>query len=331
MMSAATGLRARPRALAAGVITSLLGVALIVVALVAVPGGSKAPASAASKASASTSLAADAGKAPAPTHRVTATARPKSSPTAVATTAAPPQSPSTTSQTTVPSKSAVPTAPAPTASTVSLPEPVSLWDLNDDKGTTALDSMGVNPATGSNISWCGGSGNCATFNGTSTAFTTSGSVISTAPGRSFTVVAAVYMTALTPNGGSETILSQDGVDASGFFLQYSGIAKRWAFSRVTSDSDANPAGIRALSTTVPALYTWTKLVGVFNGSDNQLSLYVNGVLQGTATDTSPFAATGVMAIGRAQFGGQPTDWFNGAADDVEVFDVALTAAQVKKL
>ena len=206
-----------------------------------------------------------------------------------------------------------------------------MWHLNDDSGTTALDSMGVNPATGSNIGWCTGSGNCATFNGTSSAFTTSGSVISTAPGSSFTVVAAVYMTALTPNNGSETILSQDGVDDSGFYLQYSGIAQRWAFSRVTTDSDADPSGIRALSTTMPALYTWTQLVGVFNGSDNQMSLYVNGVLEGTATDTSPFAATGVLAIGRAQFDGQPTDWFNGAADNIEVFNVALTAAQVKKL
>lgn len=330
-MSAATGLRARPRALAAGVITSLIGVALIVVALVAVPGSSNAPASAVAKATVSTSLAAHAAKAPTPTHRATPTARPKSSPTAVATAAAPPKSPSTTSQTTLPSKSAVPTAPVPTATTVSLPEPVSLWDLNDDAGTTAQDSMGVNPATGSNIGWCGGSGNCATFNGTSSAFTTSGSVISTAPGSSFTVVAAVYMTALTANDGSETILSQDGADDSGFYLQYSGVAKRWAFSRVTTDSDAGPSGIRALSTTVPALSTWTQLVGVFDASDNQLSLYVNGVLQGTATDTSPFAATGVLAIGRAQFDGQPTDWFNGAADDVEVFNVALTAAQVKKL
>ena len=31
---------------------------------------------------------------------------------------------------------------------------------------------------------------------------------------------------------------------------------------------------------------------------------------------------------RGLFGGIPTDWFNGAANQIEVYDVALTAAEV---
>ncbi|MGH3250617.1 MAG: LamG domain-containing protein, partial [Trebonia sp.] len=212
--------------------------------------------------------------------------------------------------------------------TVMLPEPASRWALNDgDAAHTAADIIGAHTATGSNIAWCAAAvnGNCATFGGTDSDFTTSGPVLNTAPGSSFTVSAAVD---LSKAGGFQTIVSQDGTHDSGFYLQYVGATNNWAFSRVTGDTNAGPAGIRALSTTaVPALNTWTELVGVFDASDNQLRLYVNGVLQGTATDPSPFGTSGDLAIGRAQFDSAPTDWFDGAANQIEVWNVALTTAQ----
>ena len=182
-------------------------------------------------------------------------------------------------------------------------------------------------------SWCtsGADSYCAAFNGTNSQFTTSGPVLNTAPGSSFTVSAWVFMAAFTPNNAFETIVSQDGVYDSGFYLQYSGADHRWAFARVTEDTDNGPPGIRALSASAPSLSTWTHLVGVFDAADNQLRLYVNGVLEGTASDTSPFAATGHLAIGRAQFDGQPTDWFDGAAKQIKVYNVALTTAQVGQL
>jgi hypothetical protein len=192
--------------------------------------------------------------------------------------------------------------------------------------------MGVHPGTASNINWCIPQyGSCAAFDGTDSDIVTSGPVLDTAPGSSFTVSAVVDMTAIPANGASATVVSQDSTYDSGFYLQYSGANQRWAFSRVAADTDASPAGIRALSTSGPTLNTWTHLVGVFDASDNQLRLYVDGVLQGTATDSSPFAATGDLAIGRAQFDGDPTDWFEGAAGEIKVYDVALTATQVGKI
>ena len=211
-----------------------------------------------------------------------------------------------------------------------MPEPVSFWYLNDDTGTTARDAMNAHPAVGSNIAWCTAwDGKCATFNGSNSDFVTSGQVLDTGPGRSFTVSAWVDMTAFTH--GYETIVSQDGSYDSGFYLQYSDIAHRWAFSRVTADTGTGPAGIRALSASSASLNLWTHLVGVFDASDHQLRLYVNGVLQGTATAPAPFAATGDLAIGRAQFDGKPVDWFEGSADQVRVWNVALTTAQVDKI
>jgi hypothetical protein len=221
-----------------------------------------------------------------------------------------------------------PSAPSPSAS---VPTPVSWWPLNDDKGTTAEDTEGVNPAAGENIIWCTtGGGNCTRFNGSDSQFQTAGPVLDTAPGNSFTVAASVFMTAVPPDEGSETIVSQDGAYDSGFYLQYSGIDDRWAFSMVTADSDNDPNGIRALSTSPPVLDAWTHLVGVYDAPDHQLRLYVNGVLQNTVTDSSPFAATGVLAIGRALFDGHDTDWFNGAANQIEVWSNALTTSQAEK-
>jgi hypothetical protein len=76
---------------------------------------------------------------------------------------------------------------------------------------------------------------------------------------------------------------------------------------------------------------WTRLVGVYNGSTQQLRLYVNGVPQGTATDASPFGSNGPLTMGRAKYDSKPADWYNGSLNRVEVFQEALTAAQVKAL
>ena len=236
-----------------------------------------------------------------------------------------------------PAPSASPSASPPKAAA---PHPASAPALVPVQGTSV---PATKPATAPKpapisgpepvASWCtsGADSFCAAFNGTSSQFTTSGPVLNTAPGSSFTVSAWVFMAAFTPNNAFETIVSQDGVYDSGFYLQYSGADHRWAFARVTEDTDNGPPGIRALSTSAPSLSTWTHLVGVFDAADNQLRLYVNGVLEGTATDTSPFAATGHLAIGRAQFDGQPTDWFDGAAKQIKVYNVALTTAQVGQL
>ncbi|HEY6497607.1 MAG TPA: LamG domain-containing protein [Trebonia sp.] len=221
--------------------------------------------------------------------------------------------------------------PATKPTTVSMPEPVSWWPLDDRTGTIAVDTMGAHSGTASNINWCIPQyGSCAAFNGTDSDIVTSGPVLDTAPGSSFTVSAVIDLTTIAPNDASETIVSQDSTYDSGFYLQYSGTDQRWAFARVVSDTDQGPAANRALSTSGPTLNTWTHLVGVYDASDDQMRLYVNGVLESTVTDTTPFAATGPLAIGRAQFDGQPTDWFTGATGEIAVYNVALTSAQVAK-
>jgi Concanavalin A-like lectin/glucanases superfamily len=219
---------------------------------------------------------------------------------------------------------AVPASPARPA----LPAPAGEWLLNQTTGNTAVDSTGAHNGWATD-GWF--SGTCLLVNGTNSQMYTDGPVLATGSGDSFTVSAWVDMTALPPSGTyDETAVSQDGGTDSGFYLQYTEPADRWAFSRAATDS-TNPNAYRALSASAPSLGTWTHLVGVYNAANDTEYLYVDGVQQGTATDPTPFAAPGDLAVGRAQYNGQDSDWLKGGIKQVEVFNTALDAAQVAEL
>ena len=220
------------------------------------------------------------------------------------------------------SPSPSPAHPTATRQSVSLPYPAGSWPLGGTLGTD--DSSGAHNAIANEVSL---TAQGAVFNGTNSSITTSGPVLNTAAGGSFTVAAWVY---LTSTKSFATAVSQDGKVNSGFYLQYSVMDKRWAFARVAHDTAGSP-GIRALSTSAPMTNRWTHLVGVYNAASGRLSLYVDGRAQGTATDSTPFASSGDLAIGRALFSSQQTDWFPGQIKDVEAFSQALTPAQAAAL
>ena len=226
-----------------------------------------------------------------------------------------------------PASSSAP-APAPAPAEGPVPAPVGDWLLNQTVGNTAVDSTGAHDGTAEDGWWAGGDG--CLLNGTDSQIYTNGPVLSTGRGHSFTVSAWVYMSALPASGQNATAVSQDGGEDSGFYLQYVQSAGRWAFSRVSNDT-ANPTAYQALSESGPALSTWTHLVGVYDAADDTQYLYVNGVPQGTATDSTPFSANGDLAFGRDEHDGQDADWLTGAIKQVEVFDAALGPTQVSEL
>lgn len=209
------------------------------------------------------------------------------------------------------------------------PSPVGDWLLNQTVGNTAVDSTGAHDGTASDGWWAGGA---CLFDGTDSQIYTDGPVLSTGPGESFTVSAWVDMTALpvAPQYDS-TAVSQGADQDSAFYLQFTEPADRWAFARVATDSDNPPTADRALSQNPPSLDTWTHLVGVYYASSGTERLYVNGVAQGSATDTTPFSSSGDLVIGRGLFDGADSDWFKGAIKKVEVFDVALDGSEVAAL
>jgi hypothetical protein len=141
----------------------------------------------------------------------------------------------------------------------------------------------------------------------------------------------VYLTSIpAASQAAATAVSQDGGIASGFFLQYFQPCNCWTFARVAADV-ANPGPYRAQTSSAAQLNAWTHLVGVYDGSNGALSLYVNGKLAGAAVDPTPFASNGPLAIGRAYYNGRQTDWFHGLITMVQVFDQALSPSEVAAL
>jgi Concanavalin A-like lectin/glucanases superfamily len=216
--------------------------------------------------------------------------------------------------------------PSPAAGPVH-PAPVGSWRLDSTHGTVASDATGANPGTAFNVLWGAGRGGWGDFNGTDSQIVTAGPVLNTGPGASFTVAAWVYLTKYAVN---VTAVSQDSTGDSAFCLQYYSGGTGWGFTRYAANS-VTPSPVSAQSTSPAVLNTWVHLVGVYDADDGQLRLYVNGKPQGTATDTTPYASHGSLAIGRAQFGAQDIDWFPGRINDVEVFQQALTPTEVKAL
>ncbi|REH51886.1 RHS repeat-associated protein [Kutzneria buriramensis] len=201
--------------------------------------------------------------------------------------------------------------------------PAGWWQLNQTTGATVPDSSGNGgTAAAANVSWANGAG---TFNGTNSTVTTNGPVLDTTG--NFTVSAWAN---LSSTGKFATVVGQDATQCSGFFLQYSATDNAWAFAKVNADVN-NATGIRAHDTAAPALNTWTHLVGTYTAANGQLSLYVNGVLAGTATVTTPYKANGPLTIGRGQYNAGPADYFPGSIGNVQVYQRVLTPAEISTL
>ncbi|WP_337662495.1 LamG domain-containing protein [Streptomyces werraensis] len=73
---------------------------------------------------------------------------------------------------------------------------------------------------------------------------------------------------------------------------------------------------------------WYHRVGVHDDADNTITLYVDGKRAATATGGATCAGTGALAVGRAQWGGNDTDFWNGGVDAVQAHDKALTEQEV---
>ena len=207
------------------------------------------------------------------------------------------------------------------------------WLLGDGSGTTAADSSGqghYGTLTGTGATWSTdhpaatvstGSvvldGVAGAVNGavhSSTGMTVTVPAVDTL--HSFTVSAWVKL-ASTASAGNQTFVSQDGINVSGFYLQYNKAANSWVFSRPQSDL-ANPVLDTASGGTV-ATGTWTHLVGVYNVVTGAMTLYVNAVQAGTSTDLTPFATSGALAIGRGLENGAAADFATGQVSEVKTF------------
>ncbi|QIJ61264.1 LamG-like jellyroll fold domain-containing protein [Streptomyces sp. JB150] len=195
------------------------------------------------------------------------------------------------------------------------------WALDEGTGTTARDD-GPNAKAltlTEGTTWTPGvRGSALRFDGRGAHAETDGPVLDTTG--SYSVSAWVRLDGLP--GNYATAVSQDGRrQASPFYLQYGQGA--FAFS--------TPGGHRARLVTTPELGRWYHLVGVRDGSTGEITLYVDGERAATVTAGPNYVGTGPLAVGRAQWDGTDTDFWNGAVDEVQAYDRALTAEEVSAL
>ena len=209
--------------------------------------------------------------------------------------------------------------------------PAGWWSLADGSAATSSysptfateSSGGGNTAFAtSGTTWASGS---ASFNGTSGLLAATGPVLNTA--QSYSVSAWVNLASNTPGD----VVSQGGTNIGSFALQYSSGFGGWSFTSASADNPSHTWNSAHLST-APATGVWTHLVGVLNASTGSMSLYVNGALAATGTNSTPWSGSGPLTIGGdQQAGGAKSGFFKGQVADVQVYQRALSPTDATTL
>ena len=195
---------------------------------------------------------------------------------------------------------------------------MAAYAFNEGTGTTVTDSSGNgNNGTIANATWttAGKYGDALVFNGTNAPVTipdaaslhlTTGMTLEAWVNPS-TVTSAWRDVIYKGNDNYylEATSTSGGVPAAGATL---------------GSSDVDTLGTAALATS-----TWTFLTETYNGS--ALALYVNGTLVSSLAQTGNIVtSTNPLQIGGDSIYGQ---YFQGMIDEVRVYNVALTAAQIQ--
>lgn len=143
---------------------------------------------------------------------------------------------------------------------------------------------------------------------------------------SFTVAAWVR---LTSTGTNRSIVTQDGVAISNFFLKYNSGNNRFGLQYFSSDS-TGATGTGAWDTDPAATDRWTHVVGIHDATAQNLRLYVDGTLRSTVNFSAPWTpiTAGKLQIGRGRWNGGPGDYWAGSIDDVRTYPTALNADEI---
>jgi Concanavalin A-like lectin/glucanases superfamily len=195
------------------------------------------------------------------------------------------------------------------------------WKLDETSGTVAADSSNGG-RTGTASGGVGWSNGAALFNGSTASIATASSPVDAT--RSFTVSAWLFPVSGGP--GCSIGVSQQAVQSSGFWLGTCGSA--WEFGRSQSDT-ANAGSVHVHAPLT--LHLWTHVVGVYNDLYDTFTLYVNGVVQGTAVVGAPYHATGGLVIGRMRYNGVPSGWWPGNVDNVQIYQREAGTAEIAAL
>ncbi|MFE7974336.1 LamG-like jellyroll fold domain-containing protein [Streptomyces shenzhenensis] len=206
------------------------------------------------------------------------------------------------------------------------------WQLDDASGAEAAAGSAPTRTAelrgGATPGVPGAKGNAVSFDGVDDFAVTDIPTADTSTGFSVSAWAKLA----TMPGHAAIIAAQPGNHAPGFELYYSHTYDRWAFNQYTADTEnAGIARVMQASAGGVKAGEWTHLVGTFGASTDELKLYVNGQLAGTATYDSPWDARRGLQLGAGSYNGKPGSFFPGAIDEVQVFDKPISASEVTQL
>ena len=218
--------------------------------------------------------------------------------------------------------------------------PIAHWKMNDGQdtattcngtGTTVKDSSGngstgtLTNSTSPAISWIDGKYNCAIdFDGDDdVVMVTQNSTINLTTKPSYAISAWVYPH--TDGQGDNGEIIQKGTAT---YLKVAG--ESGGRVNVMGSLDLTTTGDATLTlTSAIPINAWSHIVMTYDDdSDDEISIYINGILKGTSTngDGSPVTETNNLSIG-----GSTSYNFDGLIDDVRIYNYSPTPLQVKTL
>lgn len=206
---------------------------------------------------------------------------------------------------------------------------ISYWRLDESSGTSAADSFGTNTGTYRNSPTLGQTGAIVGDSDTAVKFARASSQDVTIPDSStlrFTSgpASVEFWFKFTTSDGTNSVAFAQNVNGAILIEANGPAAGGWRFY-----SNGIAAGAVS-SINITDTTTWHQFVGTVDVSNNY-KIYIDGINETTTLATPAFGfagtsnSTGIASDGAGPPGYEP---FNGSIDEVSLYKVALTAAQV---
>jgi hypothetical protein len=138
---------------------------------------------------------------------------------------------------------------------------------------------------------------------------------------SFSIAAWACTRDLTTDGVAVSIT---GANRGLITLGHAASSGKWAFTAPSSEGFSGGTAAEAAATS-----DWTFLVGIYDLPKNELRLYVNGVLAGTATGlVMPAGGASVVLGSEGNADGTLQNGFEGVLDEVSIWPGALSPERI---
>ncbi|MEV4760053.1 LamG domain-containing protein [Micromonospora sp. NPDC049559] len=213
---------------------------------------------------------------------------------------------------------------------------VGAWKFDEPDGTTAANAVpgGASAVLNGGAAFVpnGAAGGAVKLSKPADFVSTGAPVLRT--DQSFSVATWAWLDQAPGATDAATAVAQDGAVNSAFFLEYRNdpAGARWEFLLPSADAVPRP-GDSAVRSAAGTARTgeWTHLTGVYDAPAQQIRIYVNGKLAGTAPRTAGFHASGPLLLGRAKWEGVTTNPWVGSVDELRAYNRVVSEEEIRGL